>query len=719
MQEPGAGGRIFYNVTPYIIIALMRLQKLFAFGALAALPLLAAARPATPELLRHVNPDGSVVEYRLHGNEHFSYITDAEGVSILEYNGGRLEQAFRNGTALRAVDSDIELLRAEAPEPFKVDTKVTNRMPPLVQAGPDKGRTTYNTVGEVPSCVILLEFPDVPFSSANPVDQFDRLCNEEGYSDFRNRGSARDYYMACSNGKFQPHFDVYGPVKLEHPSAWYTNQIDVDSRYPSNDKSARWGKALYEAITALDKDVDFSKYDCDNDGVIDNIFFFYSGYGQADGGGVTTIWPHQSDYLRFTAKYGWPLGLPDLNPDGVSFRTYACANELNNSSAIPASERPFVDGIGSFCHEYGHVLGLPDLYDTGYNGCKTPGRFSVMDQGSYNELSTCPPLFSAYEQWLCRWLEYTDAEDGETYQLNPLCDSDRNAVRLRIRMPGSAGGYQTEYYVIESRGPESWDYSVPEHGVLIWRINYNNSIWADNKVNSGSTPYVELIESSIDETAWPGEWEDYTYITPQMKVFVPICNSRRPLDVTISNITYDYATGDASIEYNKYKPLEEAPVMSEYPVRSEESREFTLRWTGLPDAQSYCLTVSREDNNGNSFYVDNLNETNVGNVTEYTVRNITANQWTQKFSASVRGFAGVPGAVISNVVNFVPAELPTSGVDGVEVDVPVIMGGQGCIVAPEGAKVFNLSGVECGTENLPAGVYLVVTTGATAKVQVR
>lgn len=697
----------------------MRLQKLFAFGVLAALPLLAAARPATPELLRHVNPDGSVVEYRLHGNEHFSYITDAEGVSILEYKGGRLEQAFRNGAALRAVDSDIELLRAEAPVPFEANTKVTNRMAPLVQAGTDKGRTTYNTIGKVPSCVILLEFPDVPFSVADPVDQYNRLCNEEGYSDYRGRGSARDYYMACSNGKFEPQFDVYGPVKLEHTSAWYTNQAEPDSRFPSNDKSARWGQALYEAIQALDKDVDFSKYDCDNDGVIDNIFFFYSGYGQADGGGVTTIWPHQSDYYRFTASYKSPLGLPELNPDGVSFRTYACANELNNSKSIPVSERPFIDGIGSFCHEYGHVLGLPDLYDTLYNGCKTPGRYSVMDQGSYNELSTCPPLFSAYEQWLCRWLEYTDAEDGETYQLNPLCDSDRNAVRVRMRLPGSAGGYQTEYYVIESRGPESWDYSVPEHGVLIWRINYNNSIWAGNTVNSQTTPYVELIEPSYDITAWPGEWEDYTYITPQMSVLTPVCNSRRPIDVTISNITYDYATGHASIEYNKYKPLSEAPVLSEYPVRSEEAREFTLSWSTLPGAESYCLTVRREDNNGNSFYVDGLDDVNVGNVTEYTVRNITTNQWTQKFTAMVRGFAGVPGAVVSNVVNFVPAELPTSGVDGVEFDVPVIMGGQGCIVAPEGAKVFNLSGVECGTENLPAGVYLVVTTGATAKVQVR
>ena len=93
----------------------MRLQKLFALGALAALPLIAAARPASPELMQHVNPDGSVTEYRLHGNEYFSYITDAECKNILEYSNGRLEQAFRNGKALRFQEADIEMLRSELP----------------------------------------------------------------------------------------------------------------------------------------------------------------------------------------------------------------------------------------------------------------------------------------------------------------------------------------------------------------------------------------------------------------------------------------------------------------------------------------------------------------------------------------------------------------------------------------------------------------------------
>lgn len=703
----------------------MRLQKLFALGALAALPLIAAARPASPELMQHVNPDGSVTEYRLHGNEYFSYITDAECKNILEYSNGRLEQAFRNGKALRFQEADIEMLRSELPaEVQQVSKHVGHRMADIVAMGADKGRTTFPTVPKNPndvvrSCVILLEYADKPYSSTDPKEQFTRLCNEEGYSDYGSKGSARDYFKSASNGVFAPQFDVYGPVKLEHTSAWYTNKEDVDTRLPLNDKNARFGVAIAEAMEALDDEVDFSIYDYDNNGIIDNIFFFFSGYGQADGGGETTIWPHQSDYRRFTLPYGCALDLPRQVRDGVELQCYACSNELNGSRQIPESERPYLDGIGAFCHEFGHVLGLPDLYDTGYNGCKTPGRYSIMDQGSYNDLSTCPPTYSAYEQWVCRWLEYTDAEDGETYQLNPLTQSDRNAVRIRV--PQGGGSYYTEYYVVETRGYDSWDASVPEHGILIWRVNFNYDVWRQNKVNSGRVPYVELIGPSDEYTAWPGDFEDFVYLTPQMNILVPAC-LRKPLNVTLSNISYDRGNGQASFEYNKCTPLTEAPVLAENPQVRPEDRIIWLKWDKVPGATDYHLTVTRRDSNDNVFTVDGLQESSVGNVTEYFVKNITTNQWTQTFSAYVRPFNGVPGAVTSNVINFVPAEMKTvdiAGVDNVAGEVPVIFGGNGCITAPEGARVYNLSGVECGLTDLPEGVYIVVTQGATAKVQVR
>lgn len=705
-----------HNVTSYIIEH-MKLQKVIAVSALAALPFMAAARPASPELMRHVNPDGKVVEYRLHGSEHFSYITDSEGVNILEFDGGSLIPAMRAGKALRAVESDLTLLRAEQPV-FEAPSRNVNRMAALESVGENRGRTTFPTIGEVRSCVILLEYPDRPYFLENPREQFNRLCNEEGYSDFNSVGSARDYFKAASNGKFAPQFDVYGPVRLEHDAAYYTGADDPT--LISSGKSGRFGVAIAEAIQALDDEVDFSVYDYDKDGVIDNIFFFYSGAGQADTGDNTCVWPHQSDYRRYTASYGCKLNCPELNPDGVSLQCYACSCELNSSYRIPDEDKPWLDGIGAFCHEFGHVLGLPDLYDTGNTNCKTPGKYSIMDNGSYNKLSTCPPTYSAYEQWVCRWLDYMDVEEkgeGKTFSLNPLCDENRNAVRIRIRKPGGAVSYYPEYYVVESRGNNLWDSTLPEHGMLIWRIDFNMSAWVANQVNV-RTPRVELIGPEDGITAWPGEWEDYTYISPDMRVLSPEC-VRGALGCTLTNIAYDYDSGVTDFEYNVYLPDQRAPMLGEAPTVDKAHREVLLKWSAVPDVQGYALTVRRTDTNGRIFTVDGLEETNVGMVNEYTVRNITANQWTQTFDAHVRVFNGVPGAVTSNKITFVPAQLENNAVEGVTSDLSMIYGGKGYISAPEGARVYNTAGAECGTENLPAGVYIVVTPEATAKVQVR
>lgn len=742
----------------------MRFSNIIATTALAALPLIAAARPASPELMRHVNPDGTTVEFRMHGDEKFSYITDASGDAILELDArGQLVPMLRNGKALHSVKADLDMLRAEIPD-LMANPRQQQRMASLEPTGANKGRTTFPSVGEARSCVILIEFPDRPFSTAKVApdatpeerdaatnELFNRLCNEEGFSDFGARGSARDYYHAASNGMFNPRFDVYGPVMMEHPAAWYVNVPADDpirkglnfqqTNALNNSKQARWGYALKEAVEALDPTVDFSIYDYDNNGEIDNIFFFYSGWGAADRPNNLTekpdeasVWPHQSNYWAYTDPYvlGTIFNLPRLNLDGKEFTCYATSCELNSSRYIPEDQKPCLDGIGAFCHEFGHVLGLPDLYDTSYQGIKTPKEYSIMDQGSYNELSTCPPLLSAYEQWLCKWIEYTDAEDGSSYDLIPLTAIDRNAVRLRIRQPGGTVRYYSEYFVVETRGNEGWDESLPEQGMFIWRINFDDYIWQSNEVNTmgysnpAGTPHVEMIASNVDGSptsfAWPNDYDGIDYISADRRVLTPAC-LRTALDVNITDMKYDPETGRASFDYNTSFPSESVTVMHENPKANDNVREIYLNWDNVPGVEKYMLTVKRTDTSGRIYAVDGLDDALVeGN--SRTVRNITKNQWTQTFTAKVRVFDKVPGKSYSNEITFVPAELEfaedsAAGVESAPVEVPVICGGRGCVVAPEGAKVYNMSGVECGTQDLPAGIYIVVVPGATAKVTVR
>lgn len=725
----------------------MRIFKIIATTAIAALPLLAAARPATPELLRHVNPDGSVVEFRLHGNEKFSFMTDAENVNILEIDKtGRMVPTMRDGVALKAVDADIQRLMDECPLTEMMPARKISRMAMLEDSGADKGRTTFPSVGEVRSCVILLEYPDIPFSTAkdgNVNELFNRLCNEEGFSEYGSRGSARDYYKAVSNGKFSPQFDVYGPVKLKHPARWYAN-VDEDDPIleghkasdvaklldKKQNKQPRFGYAIAEAMEALDGEVDFSKYDYDNNKEIDNIFFFYSGPGAADTGDGTYVWPHQSDFRGYTDDYflGTFFNLPRQIYDGVELTCYATSCEINSSSRIPEENQPWLDGIGAFCHEFGHVLGLPDLYDVSGYGIKTPKDYSVMDSGSYNMLSTCPPMFSAYEQWLCKWIEYTNAEDGTKYELNPLTDDDRNCVRLRIRQPGGVVSYYPEYYVIETRSKTGWDESLAEHGMLIWRVNYSRNIWMANEVNSygryntKGTPHVELIaapNAPRNSYTWPDDYNGVNFIYPDMNVFAPE-SSRNPLNVYITNMEYDSETGKASFEYNMCAPSEEVTVMHDNPYVSVSKREIYLHWDKVP-GMKYMVSVKRTDPSGAQKVVDDLDDAIV-EENRCTVRNITKNQWSQTFTAKVRVYNGVPGKNYSNTITFIPAEMQegdeNSSVGSVGAEVPFICGGQGCIVAPAGSKVYNMSGVECGMSDLPAGVYIVVAPGATAKVYV-
>ncbi|MDE6295562.1 MAG: M6 family metalloprotease domain-containing protein, partial [Muribaculaceae bacterium] len=492
----------------------MNIKKLLSC-ALLGLPMLALARPASPEVMTMTNPDGSIVSFRLHGNEDFNFCTDPDYTTILERNAeGYLKPAFRNGRMLTTNIADLNLLRSESLPLIQQRTEAINRMAQL-----DKdGRSTYTTVGEVPGLVILIEYADTPFTCEDPLDQFTRLCNEPGYSDYGSVGSARDYYIDASNGLFRPTFDVYGPVKLSHPRAFYT-RYGTDE-YDEKNANAYFGYAIQEAVKSLESTVDFKKYDVDDNGVIDNIFFFFSGRGQNDTFDRSCIWPHQADFLRYTVDPQWGgIGLDPLVVDGVTVRTYACSCELNSNPKIPSD--PWIDGIGAFVHEYGHVLGLPDVYDVLNTGTDTPGAFDVMDTGSYNLLSARPPMFSAYEKWLCNWLEFDEAVNNTKYTLPSISTGkDAKAVRIRTLKPG--GKPSNEYFIFESRTAEGWDTSLSQNGILIWHINYDQKLWEENRVNVNKMANIRIVRPEQDNrtfVVWPGDDNAYTYLTPETPDF--------------------------------------------------------------------------------------------------------------------------------------------------------------------------------------------------------
>lgn len=696
----------------------MTMKRLLSL-ALLGLPLIAAARPADPRPAVMTNPDGTKVTIRAFGDEHFNYYTDAEQTTILECKDGYWTPAVRDGQTLLLNQTNIERLRAEVPE-FQTRTLSARAPQHRMATLESDGRTTYPTISTadepIHALVVLWEFADTKFTIPDHEKMFDRMLNEEGFSEYNALGSARDYYLACSNGQFNIKFDVAPTVKLKYNRTWYNGNETNESRH-------RYiGNCIQEAIEQLDPVIDFSKYDYDKDGIIDNIFFFYAGYGQADSHDVTCFWPHQGTYQSYIDFYG----LPVLTPDGVRMATYACSNELN--ATVPAGwEQPYLDGIGAFCHEYGHVLGLPDLYDTQDTGCKEPRKYDLMGSGSYNENSTCPPLFSAYEQWACKWLEFDEITEPGTYTMNALTGDNRSALRVRAQRPprvtDTEPRYFNEYLIMETRKHEGWDSSLPEEGVFLWRVYFVNNVWTSNTVcvnvyGRNQVPYWELINSTKDTYSFPGA-EVVTFTYPEKDEYAVkwqcSTSSTRPW---VTSINYDAEQGIGSLNYNVVTELiSDATVLHDTPEQIGE-REIKLTWDPVDGAEYYELTAYRTDASGKQRFINGLDAFNVGKETSWTLTNLTNTAWKQEFTCYVRVIKGVPSKETSNVLKFTPAEF-FSAVEGIESDNAPIYGVQGGIVAPEGAEIFNLGGVRTGTENLPAGLYIVRYNGRTEKVIVK
>ncbi len=703
----------------------MKLRNFLSLAALS-LPLLVSARPAAPGLRTLINADGTTVQGYVYGDESFSWAVSADGKSLLEYTGGRWATAVRNGLALTADVAGIERLRADRPAYVIEESPVNGNK--MRMAALENGRTKFPTIGDnIHSMVVLIEYADTKFTVPDPVNLFNEMLNQEGFSKYNAKGSVRDYYQACSNGLFNPTFDIYGPVTVSHNSEYY---VGKDSGIAGAGANAYFGYAIKEALEQLDEQgVDFTKYDYDNDGAIDNIFFFYAGHGQADSGDPTTVWPHQSEWRRYTSDQ--TLKLPEIvferGDKKVAFKTYACSNELQGSTLPEGASQPYLDGIGAFAHEFAHVLGLPDTYDVEPQPGKptaTPHYWDVMAQGTYNDSSTRPPLFNAYEQWVCHWLEYEDLTNADQIEgvevpslstaylkgEKPVCK------RLRISRPGMATFYP-EYYVVETRTRDGWDSALPGEGMLIWHVDYKALDWAQNLVNTNGVSKFTIVPSSSSSDVFPGKGDKaVTAIYPDGKVSLKPSTRGADFAPFITSIAFDADNKVSTFNYNTCVPIEDVTVMHKVEIVDELQRSFKLSWDKVDGASDYFLTVRRKQ--GASYYiVDGYDDTSVGDVTEVVIPTVSPAAWTQSIEAFVRCGNEVPGVNVSNTITFVPAQI-AAAVSEIVLD-GTVKGGYGCVEAPEGARVFNISGVETGKDNLPAGMYIVTLGGESVKVVVK
>ncbi|MDD4455411.1 MAG: M6 family metalloprotease domain-containing protein [Candidatus Methanomethylophilaceae archaeon] len=470
-------------------------MKRFLIPALSLLSLVLANIPpayavkAYPFPVRVVQPDGSFLTIRIHGDEFLNWKTSGgrlvmQGKDLFYYYAEFSADGRKLLTPNRVIESQASPLLQDL-NPYRPPAIALERAFELRRTSspvPVSIPARSISIGGKPFLVILVQFADLTFASASASEDFFNMLNLPGYSANRGTGSAYDYFYENSSGQFNPQFDVIGPVTLPQNYAYYGEN-------DRQDYDLRPREMVSEAVELADQTlgIDFSQYDNNNDGYIDNIFVYYAGWNEAEGGGDDTVWPHQ------WSIYNW------VTVDGVKTGTYACTSEFRGTP----SEQDYA-GIGTFCHEFGHVLGLPDFYDTDYrdNGqAEELGPYSLMSNGNYNNMGRTPPYFSVMERALVGWItsvEVSALKQTGYYELDPLFQN----TGFRSPTPSYTQNYfpNGEYYLYENRRKTGWDTYLPHEGLLIYHVDRSPeylSRWDNNEVNNYSDhECFDLIEAN-------------------------------------------------------------------------------------------------------------------------------------------------------------------------------------------------------------------------------
>ncbi len=550
------------------------------------------AVPARPGVIKTLTqPDGSTLEVTVVGDEFRHCYLTSDRIPLMRDAEGRYCYATVD-VAGRAVASRFQArdaaMRTVAEKAFIstldtqfIGTKIFERTSTMRKAstnisagiGLDPGDTCFPHEGDVHALVLLVEYSDVKFKVPSPSDYYERFLNEEGFTDDKATGSCRDYFMSVSNGRFRPTFDVVGPITLSRSMSYYGgNDIWGNDQRPE--------QMVIDACKLIDDDIDFNDYDIDGDGEVDNIYIIYAGKGEASYGSESSVWPHR-----------WTLDAAgaSLRLDGVKINNYGCCNEWDDI-------RP--SGIGTFCHEFGHVMGLPDLYSTDYGGAEraTPDSYDVMDRGSYNNDGRTPPAYSAFERNAMGWIDLQVIDGPDAITLDNIADSNTACI-----IPT---GDKNEFFLLENRQLTGWDTYIPGHGMLIWHIHFDLGVWKDNSVNNDvNHQYVDIVEAGgranssnaavLKSYPFPGTSRNTEFTDDSDPARVTW--DEKTLGLPITEIEENNGLISFNVAGGYVDLATPQPVAA-----SVNPGGFTLSWDAVAKALSYTVNIYTKDEAGNA-----------------------------------------------------------------------------------------------------------------------
>lgn len=486
---------------------------------LCSLTTWAAKAESIPVQIRQA--DGSVITVILRGDEHINWYTTLDGVLLVQgtdnnYYIGKVEKSGNliatqqlAHEALTRSQAERNLIAKQDKEKFfayvnKIAEESENAYDnspltrgPIVDSGYG-GVPYFPHTGSPKALVILAEFQDTTFTIQDTKKVFTNyLMNEDHFSDTRygqnqNYKGVRGYFKDCSYGQFTPIFDVVGPIKLPKKHAIYGAGND------------RMDLLLADACAAVDDLVDFAKYDANNDGIVDLVYIIYAGHSaNYHDNKVSNIWP-KSGTITISNKF-----------DAKSIRRYGVSNELNGSDKTSKNNKK-INGIGLFCHEFSHTLGLPDIY-----AYKTPAEdqddqgmeyWDIMDGGTGVRGGRVPASYLAWEREVMGWMNIDELKKDSS--IENLKSIDNGGKAYKIVNPNNSN----EYIVLQSMQKGAWNQGWGDgtygKGLLAYRVSYpfnkvnvfdypNNEkgkprvipIPADGKILAGknATSYLEYV----------------------------------------------------------------------------------------------------------------------------------------------------------------------------------------------------------------------------------
>lgn len=476
-------------------------MKKFIFLILAAAvtSVAAVALPARRGFVQVTGADGQPMSIQLVGDENGHYLVDTEGRIVIRQNDVYVhateDVAARKKAAIRRIPGAI------------------GTMPSV----------TFPAKGKQKAVVVLVEYQDQKFMLGDHAyEYFNDMLNKDGFNEYGGTGSVHEYFMDSSNGQFDCQFDVFGPVTLSKNMAYYggNNSDDMDS-HPE--------EMVIEACQQLDATVDFSQYDRDNNGIIDNVYLIYAGRGEASdiyGDYPDTVWPH-----------AWDVSFMNLYFDGKKLASYGCSNEwediwvANRFTGRYEKNGENPDGIGTFVHEFSHVIGLPDLYDTEDSSTVTPGEWSVLDYGPYNNNGRTPPAYSSFERNALGWIELIELTDD----MGDITIAELNASNSAYCITNPSN--PDEFYLLEARAKTGWDKYLPGNGMLIWHIDYDGTDWDNNIVNNNNNHLgVDLVEADGKTSKDTRNAADAFPGTKNVTSYTPKWWNKSSTGVALSNI---------------------------------------------------------------------------------------------------------------------------------------------------------------------------------------